>query len=59
LRVQLSIIIIDKLRRNEPLNDRVGTTWRKDGRDELIEGLNEDLANEYTAIISYMLFRGW
>ena len=28
----------------------------KDGRAELIDGLNEDLANEYTAIISYMLF---
>ncbi|HSJ09351.1 MAG TPA: ferritin-like domain-containing protein [Longimicrobiales bacterium] len=28
----------------------------KDGREELIRGLNEDLANEYTAIISYMLF---
>jgi bacterioferritin len=27
-----------------------------DGRAELIEGLNEDLANEYTAIISYMLY---
>lgn len=26
------------------------------GRDALIEGLNEDLANEYTAIISYLLF---
>ena len=26
------------------------------GRKELIEGLNEDLANEYTAIISYLLF---
>ena len=26
------------------------------GRRELIEGLNEDLANEYTAIISYLLF---
>jgi bacterioferritin len=25
-------------------------------RAELIRGLNEDLANEYTAIISYMLF---
>jgi bacterioferritin len=25
-------------------------------REELIRGLNEDLANEYTAIISYMLF---
>lgn len=27
-----------------------------DKRAELIEGLNEDLANEYTAIISYMLY---
>jgi bacterioferritin len=27
-----------------------------DARAELIEGLNEDLANEYTAIISYMLY---
>lgn len=27
----------------------------KNGRDELIAGLNEDLANEYTAIISYLL----
>jgi bacterioferritin len=26
------------------------------GRSELIAGLNEDLANEYTAIISYLLF---
>ncbi|HEX6135990.1 MAG TPA: ferritin-like domain-containing protein [Longimicrobiales bacterium] len=26
------------------------------GRAALIEGLNEDLANEYTAIISYMLY---
>ena len=28
----------------------------KDARKKLIDGLNEDLANEYTAIISYMLF---
>ncbi|MGH7448180.1 MAG: ferritin-like domain-containing protein [Longimicrobiales bacterium] len=28
----------------------------KNGRDELIAGLNEDLANEYTAIISYLLY---
>lgn len=28
---------------------------KKSGRDELIAGLNEDLANEYTAIISYLL----
>jgi bacterioferritin len=27
----------------------------KNGREELIAGLNEDLANEYTAIISYLL----
>jgi bacterioferritin len=27
-----------------------------DARAELIQGLNEDLANEYTAIISYLLF---
>jgi bacterioferritin len=27
-----------------------------DGRAELIQGLNEDLAHEYNAIISYMLF---
>jgi bacterioferritin len=27
-----------------------------DARAELIQGLNEDLANEYTAIISYMLY---
>lgn len=27
----------------------------KDGREDLIAGLNEDLANEYTAIISYLL----
>jgi bacterioferritin len=27
-----------------------------DGRDELIKGLNEDLAHEYNAIISYMLY---
>lgn len=26
------------------------------GRAELIEGLNEDLANEYSAIISYLLY---
>lgn len=26
------------------------------GREELIAGLNEDLANEYTAIISYLLY---
>jgi bacterioferritin len=26
------------------------------GRKELIAGLNEDLANEYTAVISYLLF---
>jgi bacterioferritin len=32
-------------------------TVRKDTpRTELLEGLNEDLANEYTAIISYLLF---
>ena len=28
----------------------------KDARATLIEGLNEDLANEYTAMISYLLF---
>ena len=28
----------------------------KKGRDELIAGLNEDLANEYTAVISYLLY---
>jgi bacterioferritin len=28
----------------------------KDARAELIAGLNEDLANEYTAVISYLLF---
>ena len=28
----------------------------KDSRAELIAGLNEDLANEYTAIISYLLY---
>jgi bacterioferritin len=28
----------------------------KTGRKALIEGLNEDLANEYTAIISYLLY---
>lgn len=28
----------------------------KDGKAELIAGLNEDLANEYTAIISYLLY---
>lgn len=28
----------------------------KKDRSELIAGLNEDLANEYTAIISYLLF---
>ncbi len=28
---------------------------KKNGRDELVAGLNEDLANEYTAIISYLL----
>src|SRR5687767_13074533 len=28
----------------------------KDGLKELLEGLNEDLANEYMAIISYMLY---
>jgi bacterioferritin len=28
----------------------------KDGRAELIAGLNEDLANEYTAVISYLLY---
>jgi bacterioferritin len=27
-----------------------------DGREELIKGLNEDLAHEYNAIISYMLY---
>lgn len=27
-----------------------------DARAELIDGLNEDLANEYTAIISYLLY---
>jgi bacterioferritin len=27
-----------------------------DGREELIRGLNEDLAHEYNAIISYMLY---
>jgi bacterioferritin len=27
-----------------------------DARNELIDGLNEDLANEYTAIISYLLY---
>ena len=27
----------------------------KNGREDLIAGLNEDLANEYTAIISYLL----
>jgi bacterioferritin len=27
-----------------------------DARAELIQGLNEDLANEYTAIISYLLY---
>jgi bacterioferritin len=27
-----------------------------DGRQELIEGLNEDLSHEYAAIISYMLY---
>lgn len=27
-----------------------------DAKQTLIDGLNEDLANEYTAIISYMLF---
>ncbi|HSJ24475.1 MAG TPA: ferritin-like domain-containing protein [Longimicrobiales bacterium] len=27
-----------------------------DKRKELIDGLNEDLANEYTAIISYLLY---
>ena len=26
------------------------------GRKELIDGLNEDLANEYTAVISYLLY---
>lgn len=26
------------------------------GRDKLIEGLNEDLAHEYNAVISYLLF---
>jgi bacterioferritin len=26
------------------------------GRDKLLAGLNEDLANEYTAIISYLLY---
>jgi bacterioferritin len=29
---------------------------KKGGMDELLEGLNEDLANEYMAIISYMLY---
>lgn len=29
---------------------------RDKGRSELIAGLNEDLANEYTAIISYLLY---
>jgi bacterioferritin len=29
---------------------------KKDGKTDLIAGLNEDLANEYTAIISYLLF---
>jgi bacterioferritin len=30
---------------------------KKDGaRQKLLEGLNEDLANEYTAIISYLLY---
>ncbi|MBR9990192.1 MAG: ferritin-like domain-containing protein [Gemmatimonadetes bacterium] len=34
--------------------DRAGKAGK--GRKELLEGLNEDLANEYTAIISYLLF---
>jgi bacterioferritin len=33
-----------------------GRTMAKTGREELIAGLNEDLANEYTAIISYLLY---
>jgi len=28
----------------------------KEGMEQLLEGLNEDLANEYMAIISYMLY---
>jgi bacterioferritin len=38
------------------MNREAGEAMANDKRDELIEGLNEDLANEYTAIISYMLY---
>jgi bacterioferritin len=34
----------------------VGNNMGNDGREELIKGLNEDLAHEYNAIISYMLY---
>jgi YesN/AraC family two-component response regulator len=41
------------LRRRAPIT---GGAMAKDKKAELIKGLNEDLAHEYTAIISYMLF---